>query len=156
VHNKDLELPTQQELLAEHRCEEVIRGVVADFDTALETYSNGASGDKIIRCTAELQTLVCNTIDSYRSKLRRYSQNVVDNKSDVLLKQLTASLAKVQDVYCHQLRKRAFDLFDHEITRGSQINLVVIEEAKSRALMFHRSSVQGTFTTCLHKSSSYS
>lgn len=35
VHNKDLDLPTQQELLAQFRCDEIAREVLVDFDAAV-------------------------------------------------------------------------------------------------------------------------
>jgi hypothetical protein len=35
VHNKDLDLPTQQELLAQFRCDEISREVLISFDTAI-------------------------------------------------------------------------------------------------------------------------
>lgn len=35
MHNKDLDLPTQQELLAQFRCDEIAREVLVDFDEAI-------------------------------------------------------------------------------------------------------------------------
>ncbi|EHY54983.1 Dynamin-like GTPase that mediates homotypic ER fusion [Exophiala dermatitidis] len=35
VNNKDLDLPTQQELLAQFRCDEIMREVMVDFDVAI-------------------------------------------------------------------------------------------------------------------------
>ena len=35
VHNKDLDLPTQQELLAQFRCDEIAREVMVAFDEAI-------------------------------------------------------------------------------------------------------------------------
>ena len=43
VHNKDLDLPTQQELLAQFRCDEILRTVMLAFDEALVPFEHKQS-----------------------------------------------------------------------------------------------------------------
>lgn len=52
VHNKDLDLPTQQELLAQFRCDEIMREVLVSFDETIipleEQQAEGTRSGKLI------------------------------------------------------------------------------------------------------------
>lgn len=87
VHNKDLDLPTQQELLAQFRCDEIAREVLIAFDDAItpleEKQSNAARlGEPIV--LAALGTTGAkaraDTTNAFETEASRYHKGVYSRK----------------------------------------------------------------------------
>ncbi|KAK5552853.1 Dynamin-like GTPase that mediates homotypic ER fusion [Exophiala xenobiotica] len=104
VNNKDLDLPTQQELLAQFRCDEIMREVMVHFDdaiTPLETQqANSAktgSAEIISGLGAAMRTARAEAIKSFETEAGRYHKGVyqrkrteLESKTDARLKALFA------------------------------------------------------------------
>jgi protein SEY1 len=110
VNNKDLDLPTQQELLAQFRCDEISREVLIGFDEAILPFENKqAEGTRLGRpeilggLGAAMRTARMKTIRNFETEASRYHKGVyqrkrteLEGKIDIRLKglflgQLTAA-----------------------------------------------------------------
>lgn len=87
VHNKDLDLPTQQELLAQFRCDEIAREVLLVFDEAIapleEKQAEGVRLGKptVIAGLGELgKTARSRNIKAFETEASRYHKGVYQRK----------------------------------------------------------------------------
>ncbi|KAK5101207.1 Dynamin-like GTPase that mediates homotypic ER fusion [Lithohypha guttulata] len=104
VNNKDLDLPTQQELLAQFRCDEIMREVMVAFDqtiTPFETKQTSAASlgqhEVIEGLGAAMTTARSRTVQDFETEAGRYHKGVyqrkrteLESKIDTRLKALFA------------------------------------------------------------------
>ena len=102
VNNKDLDLPTQQELLAQFRCDEIMREVLIGFDEAILPFENRqADGIRLGKpeilggLGAAMRTARMKTVKNFEGDASRYHKGVytrkrseLESKMDVRLKSL--------------------------------------------------------------------
>ena len=99
VHNKDLDLPTQQELLAQFRCDEISREVLLAFDEAIVPFEDkqaeGArSGSPIILggLGSTMRTARVKTIKAFETEASRYHKGVYQRKHAELASKMDTRL----------------------------------------------------------------
>ncbi|KIX09710.1 protein SEY1 [Rhinocladiella mackenziei CBS 650.93] len=87
VNNKDLDLPTQQELLAQFRCDEIMREVMVAFDSTiipLETQQSDATRmgkpEIISGLGAAMKTARAKSIKNFETEASRYHKGVYQRK----------------------------------------------------------------------------
>ncbi|KAH0840423.1 protein sey1 [Fonsecaea monophora] len=87
VNNKDLDLPTQQELLAQFRCDEIMREVIVAFDeaiTPLETQQADAArtgnAEPISGLGAAMRESRATAIKNFETEASRYHKGVYQRK----------------------------------------------------------------------------
>ena len=102
VNNKDLDLPTQQELLAQFRCDEIMREVLIGFDETIAPFENKqAEGARLGQpevlggLGAAMRTARMKTVKNFEGDASRYHKGVytrkrgeLESKMDVRLKAL--------------------------------------------------------------------
>ena len=102
VSNKDLDLPTQQELMAQFRCDEISREVLEGFDEAIIPFENKqAEGARLGQpevlggLGAAMRTARMKTVKAFETEASRYHKGVyarkkgeLENKIDGRLKAL--------------------------------------------------------------------
>src|SRR5690606_12475979 len=118
VTNKDLDLPTQQELLAQYRCEEISTAVTKEiFDpiiTPLETKGSGTAkvlpglGEDIVRARGE-------TLEKFSVEAGRYFKPVYHKKKEELEQKLDGRLKALVLLHFQGLHKRAVNEFEEEV-----------------------------------------
>lgn len=99
VHNKDLDLPTQQELLAQFRCDEIAREVTVAFDEAIvpfETKQAEATQSGLPRILsglgAAMKTARTKTVADFDTEASRYHKGVYQRKRVELESNIDARL----------------------------------------------------------------
>ena len=99
VHNKDLDLPTQQELLAQFRCDEIAREVLVAFDEAIVPFENkqadaSRSGNPTVLggLGSAMRTARLKTIKAFESEASRYHKGVYQRKHTELEIKMDARL----------------------------------------------------------------
>ncbi|KKY29264.1 putative protein sey1 [Phaeomoniella chlamydospora] len=99
VHNKDLDLPTQQELLAQFRCDEISREVLLAFDEAISPFEDKqAEGTRAGKPTtlgglgAAMRTARVKTIKAFESEASRYHKGVYQRKHTELATKMDTRL----------------------------------------------------------------
>lgn len=102
VNNKDLDLPTQQELLAQFRCDEILREVITGFDEAIVAFEERQAQaarlgepEVIGGLGAAMRSSRGKVVKSFETEASRYHKGVyqrkraeLENKVDTRLKAL--------------------------------------------------------------------
>ncbi|KAL8915376.1 MAG: hypothetical protein Q9171_000246 [Xanthocarpia ochracea] len=91
VNNKDLDLPTQQELMAQFRCDEISREVLLGFDEAIVPFENkqaegirSGSPEILGGLGAAMRTARMKTIKAFETEASRYHKGVFTRKKTEL------------------------------------------------------------------------
>ncbi|KAL8689189.1 MAG: hypothetical protein Q9218_005083 [Villophora microphyllina] len=91
VNNKDLDLPTQQELMAQFRCDEIMREVLVGFDEAIEPFENKqAEGTRsgvpevLGGLGSAMRTARMKTLKAFETEASRYHKGVYSRKKSEL------------------------------------------------------------------------
>ncbi len=91
VNNKDLDLPTQQELMAQFRCDEISREVLVGFDEAIVPFENkqaegirSGSPEILGGLGAAMRTARMKTIKAFETEASRYHKGVFTRKKTEL------------------------------------------------------------------------
>ncbi|KAJ2560014.1 Dynamin-like GTPase that mediates homotypic ER fusion [Coemansia sp. RSA 1933] len=93
VSNKDLDLPTQQELLAQYRCDEIAAAALVPFRACLEAMRPRVEGGGIVeelgkRVLAERNT----ALDAFDAQAGRYHSEVYEKKRAAFVQTLDGEL----------------------------------------------------------------
>ena len=87
VNNKDLDLPTQQELMAQFRCDEISREVLVGFDEAIIPFENKqVDGTRLGKpevlggLGAAMRTARMKTVKNFETEASRYHKGVYSRK----------------------------------------------------------------------------
>ena len=99
VNNKDLDLPTQQELMAQFRCDEISREVLEGFDQIITPFENRqAEGIRLGQpevlggLGAAMRTARMKTIKEFETEASRYHKGVYARKKGELESKIDARL----------------------------------------------------------------
>lgn len=99
VNNKDLDLPTQQELMAQFRCDEISREVLVNFDEAIVPFENRqVEGIRLGRpevlggLGAAMRTARMMAIKNFETEASRYHKGVYTRKKAELESKIDARL----------------------------------------------------------------
>lgn len=94
VDNKDLDLPTQQELLAQFRCDEILQAAFTAFEAEVASYRRPIEAGQIMDglgkgMNAGRQTALA----AFDTAASRYHQGVYQRKRDELMGKMNSSLS---------------------------------------------------------------
>ncbi|GAA5963085.1 hypothetical protein JCM3765_001764 [Sporobolomyces pararoseus] len=113
VSNKDLDLPTQQELLAQFRCDEIsvqsfklFQQEIIKTIPASQSSSSSSSGGKIIQgLGGMMKTCISSALTSYDTAASRYTESVYLRKRLELLSKLHSTLLPFYQTQLKNLHK---------------------------------------------------
>ncbi|KAK6498510.1 Dynamin-like GTPase that mediates homotypic ER fusion [Arthrobotrys musiformis] len=119
TENKDLDLPTQQELLAQYRCDEISVVCVELFDEVITPFE-AALSQKIVQAGLgpAMKTALDTALSKFKEEAGRYHKVVYKRKLEDLEKKL---LARLKVLYVAQLtaaHKNAIAVFSDTIQKG--------------------------------------
>ena len=99
VNNKDLDLPTQQELMAQFRCDEIAKEVLVGFDEAIIPFENkqiqavqSGAPEVLGGLGAAMRGARMKTIKNFETEASRYHKGVFGRKKDELEKKIDSRL----------------------------------------------------------------
>ena len=99
VNNKDLDLPTQQELMAQFRCDEIAREVLVGFDEAIIPFENkqaqgiqSGAPEVLGGLGAVMRAARMKTTKAFETEASRYHKGVYARKKDELEKKIDGRL----------------------------------------------------------------
>ncbi|KAI1449552.1 root hair defective 3 GTP-binding protein [Annulohypoxylon stygium] len=159
VNNKDLDLPTQQELLAQFRCDEISREVLIAFDeaiTPLEEQQAEAtrSGKPIVLpnlgSTGSATREKC--VKSFETQASRYHKKVYSLKRTDLETKIDQRLKALYQGQLSSLHKTGVTTFSDDVTSavkagqksgGAYEFAEIVETAKNKSLEIFRIEAQG-------------
>jgi hypothetical protein len=113
--NKDLDLPTQRQLLAQYRCDEITTIVFGRFCDDLKEKEALADAGNVLADFAKLQEVREKALESFQKDASRYHKDVFDRKNDELLEKLNSKLHLLFLSQLRNLRKKAVSDFKTKV-----------------------------------------
>lgn len=125
--NKDLDLPTQQILVARFRCEEIANQAWQSFETGLidaQSSNNNKLGSSFIvpNFGPIITTIRSGTLEIFDSLASRYEKSVYTSKRLELLNKVDSRLNNLYKAQLIALHKKAVADFNTEITQSLSID----------------------------------
>lgn len=123
VNNKDLDLPTQQELLAQFRCDEILREVMVAFDEAVVPFENKQSqaarlGEPEILggLGAAMRSSREKAINRFETEASRYHKGVYQRKRGELENSVDSRLKALFHGQLSAIHKSGINEFSEAVT----------------------------------------
>ncbi|KAG2210994.1 hypothetical protein INT47_000154 [Mucor saturninus] len=118
--NKDLDLPTQQELLAQYRCDEISNAAFEVFKERIASYkSTILEKHQIIPELGEkMKEIRQEAVQSFDKSASRYNQTVYQKKRIDMLAKLNTQLGVYFVGQLNNLHKKAVILFEENLQKG--------------------------------------
>lgn len=114
-NNKDLDLPTQQVLVAKFKCDEFMNSTYDEFSRVFEehfTDEDVSSDTDFAGMGALALSLLEKAIKKYDSAASRYNQSVYSQRKDLLVEKLHGKYRKFFDLVTHHLIERIISDFN--------------------------------------------
>ncbi|KAG1147227.1 hypothetical protein G6F37_004261 [Rhizopus arrhizus] len=115
--NKDLDLPTQQELLAQYRCDEIANDVFTNLHEAIAPFKSSIleKGEILEDLGEKMKGLHQETLQSFDRHASRYSQNIYHKKRAEMMTELNACLNVYFVGQLKNLHKKAVWIFERDL-----------------------------------------
>ncbi|KAK0557401.1 Dynamin-like GTPase that mediates homotypic ER fusion [Tilletia horrida] len=141
MSNKDLDLPTQQELLAQFRCDEIANAAFAGFATEVKAFRRPIEAGTVLESLgADMNTHRSTALTKFDRDASRYHQEVYKRKRIDLLEKLNSTLSPFFLGQLKNLHKAVLAEFKSNVTEklrgeGNDFAEVVgAERAKAEAV----------------------
>lgn len=165
VNNKDLDLPTQQELLAQFRCDEILRAVMVTFDQAIVPFEDKQSQaarlgepDILGGLGAAMRSSRAKAVKSFETEASRYHKGVYQRKNAELEEKIDGRLKALFHGQLHAAHKSGIHEFSEAVSgavksgqkkgTGYDFAEIVKDEAKKAVAKFEEvgraTAVEGT------------
>lgn len=117
VTNKDLDLPSQQELLAQFRCDEIAAVCTSQFNEIIVPFEEQAKSGKVLHGLGPAMKLALSTaLDGFEEAGGRYHKGVFERKRADLRNSLETRLRGLVVGQLSALSKRAVGEFTEDVT----------------------------------------
>ena len=123
--NKDLDLPTQQELLAQFRCDEISREVLLAFDEAIVPFENKqAEGTRLGKpeilggLGAAMRTARMKTVKNFETEASRYHKGVYQRKRTELEAKIDSRLKALFQGQLNAAHKSGVNRFSDAVSNA--------------------------------------
>ncbi|KAK4458681.1 RHD3/Sey1 [Cladorrhinum samala] len=161
VNNKDLDLPTQQELLAQFRCDEISREVLVGFDTVIapleEQHADAARSGKLLvlpdlGATGSQAREKC--VKAFEVQASRYHKGVYTMKRGELESKIDTRLKALYHAQLVAAHKSGVSAFSDAVTGavkagqkagGSYEFAEIVDKQKSKHLEIFKTEAQSLF-----------
>ena len=118
VTNKDLDLPSQQELLAQFRCDEIAATATNNFNEIVAPFEANAQSGKVLDGLGPItKQALTEALESFEEAGGRYFKPVFERKRDDLRKSLENRLRSLFVGQFGALSKRAVAEFTDDVTK---------------------------------------
>lgn len=122
IENKDLDLPTQQQLLAQFRCDEIAKEIYTNFVSQLKPYESRIESGQVLDDFAVLGKLRDAEIASFAQEASRYHVDVFKAKKAELMEkmntlmhvQFIGQLRNLQKSAINSYKKNAYAAIEKE------------------------------------------
>ncbi|KAI9594376.1 RHD3/Sey1 [Syncephalis fuscata] len=147
ITNRDLDLPTQQELLAQYRCDEILNAAYAEFMTGVKPFQRPIESGKVVDVLGEnMKTYLTEALAAFDKNASRYHQQVYQRKREEMTAKCHATLHVLFLGQLKNLHKRATQQFGsllQERMAGATYDFLhVVTEAREAVLDQFKSGAQ--------------
>jgi len=119
AYNHDLDIPTQQQLLAEYRCDEIAKAIVNEFQEDITKYKELLEGGDIMEDMGEKFNEVREkALGLYDSSAGRYRKEVYNRKRIDFLEKMNTYLHVYYLLQLRNLEKKAYGTFKNNISEA--------------------------------------
>ncbi|KAG4097085.1 protein SEY1 [Neocallimastix lanati (nom. inval.)] len=119
AYNHDLDIPTQQQLLAEYRCDEIAKAIVNEFQEDINKYKEMLENGEIMEDMGEKFNEVREkALGLYDSSAGRYRKEVYARKRIDFLEKMNTYLHVYYLLQLRNLEKRAYGTFKNNISEA--------------------------------------
>ncbi|KAH3677221.1 hypothetical protein WICMUC_001802 [Wickerhamomyces mucosus] len=133
--NKDLDLPTQQTLVARFRCDEIVKESLelfkSEFDQIFESFDYNIDAVQLSEKFTKLSQL---TLNSYDSQASHYNSLVYNSKRETLINDINFKLKSIYDLYLKNLKKSSIEKFN-AIFQDKTNKSTFLEKSQSKDLI---------------------
>jgi GTPase Era involved in 16S rRNA processing len=150
--NKDLDLPTQKEMLAIYRCEEILNESYAEFTKKIFVLKSPLTEGQLIEHFSDsANKLVDDILEHYDSQAKRYHEEVRKKKRSHLLEKLNADLFAIfqqqMKFVIAQVQKKCEKLLKKELPENKSCrNFVEIaEKIRRECLEYYMQQFKNTY-----------
>ncbi|KAM0748378.1 root hair defective 3 GTP-binding protein [Meredithblackwellia eburnea MCA 4105] len=138
VTNKDLDLPTQQELLAQFRCDEIANAAFLVFVEATKTMSQPTSAGKLVKdLGSTMETAREAALTTFDTAASRYHSGVYTRKRVELVAKLNTTLSPFYLAHLKNLHKIVLKDFRKAIQDGLKVEgydfAAVVKDTRAKA-----------------------
>jgi hypothetical protein len=117
--NKDLDLPTQQELLAQFRCDEISAAALAEFSEQAKSQKKPIESGKVVEGLGEMmRAWRTRALTKYDTDASRYHQGVYKRKRTDLMAAMDATLSPLFLGQLKNLHKASLAAFKRSVLEG--------------------------------------
>ncbi|KAI0755918.1 root hair defective 3 GTP-binding protein [Irpex lacteus] len=117
--NKDLDLPTQQELLAQFRCDEISAGALAEFNEQAKPQRRPIEAGRVVENLGSMmRSWRTGALARYDTNASRYHQGVYKRKRTDLIAVLDSTLSPLFLGQIKNLHKLSLSSFKQEMLEG--------------------------------------
>ncbi|KAL7716169.1 Protein SEY1-like protein 2 [Entamoeba marina] len=96
--NKELDLPSQREMLSRYRCNEISKQISKDFEESVKAYKDQLKvGEPIKDFKIIFAKVINKMIEQYKESTQRYTESIVEEIESTLLKSLQSSIESLFD-----------------------------------------------------------
>ncbi|KDQ57421.1 hypothetical protein JAAARDRAFT_130831 [Jaapia argillacea MUCL 33604] len=118
-NNKDLDLPTQQELLAQFRCDEISTAALAEFSEQAKSQKRPVEAGRVVEGLGQMmRTWRSDTLARYDRDASRYHQGVYKRKRTDLLAVVDSTLQPLFLGQLKNLHKACLVAFKRDVVEG--------------------------------------
>ncbi|KAF8639522.1 hypothetical protein AX17_001427 [Amanita inopinata Kibby_2008] len=143
-NNKDLDLPTQQELLAQFRCDEISKVALSEFNEQAKSQKRPIEAGRVVSgLGGMMKTWRTKALDDYDRDASRYHQQVYRRKRDDLITSLDATLSPLFLGQLKNLRKSCLIVFKQQMAEGMRSDGYSFADIVSKA----RKHCESTFSS---------
>ncbi|KAJ3281929.1 Dynamin-like GTPase that mediates homotypic ER fusion [Borealophlyctis nickersoniae] len=116
VNNRDLDLPTQQQLLAQYRCDEIARVVYESFSEAIKGYRSQLEAGKVLESLGtETHEITETALRAFDQDGSRYHKEVYQKKRKDFVEKMDSALRVYYLQQLRNLHKRALAMFNEKL-----------------------------------------
>ncbi|KAG9024686.1 Dynamin-like GTPase that mediates homotypic ER fusion [Tulasnella sp. JGI-2019a] len=121
--NKDLDLPTQQELLAQFRCDEIAAGAMEEFGMQSKPFRKPIEGGQIVEeLGKKMRSWKDMAITRFDTSASRYHKGVYTRKREGLVAQLNSSLSPLFLGQLKNLHRQNLTKFKQALVDGVRVS----------------------------------
>ncbi|KAG1467723.1 hypothetical protein G6F56_004249 [Rhizopus delemar] len=137
--NKDLDLPTQQELLAQYRCDEIANAAFEIFSSQISPFKQPIleKGQVIDELGEKMTQYRQEALDSFDKNASRYHQGVYQKKRSDMLVKLNTQLSVLFVGQVKNLHKKAMATFNEdlksELKKPNYVFATAVQECQTNA-----------------------
>ncbi|KAJ3118968.1 Dynamin-like GTPase that mediates homotypic ER fusion [Phlyctochytrium bullatum] len=118
LSSRDLDLPTQTQLLAQHRCEEIAKEVTEEFNAQIAKFKAPLELGKVIDALgSEINTIVEECLSKFDKEASRYHASVYQEKRKEFHERMATALEVFYIQQLGNLHKQVIDTFQTSLAK---------------------------------------